>query len=838
MSCPASSTVGSTRLRTMLLVSALFAIVSGIGLAMYLSRDPSDLEDIKLVLRERHFPEAETRARKWLETHPRDAAAMVLLGEALQRQGSLAEAITVYQGIPGIAGAQAMTAQLALASIFLRQGRLEDAESRLLRLKVDEQHQEIADGLRVTLLSLSGRRFESIPYLHKTLETVGDRFMKLIYLAIPDEMPAPPQDVFARMFQVRDPLGALGCARVAASLGRSAQAMSLIQECLVKRPDLIEAHVALGTLLLDAGDLARFDQWLASLPKTADQHPTTWILRGRRVQDSGNRPEAIRCYWEVLRRQPNHDYSTYQLGQLLAAEGRENESSLFLERAKRLTQLIELSVRLYEDRGAENEVGDCARLTYELGRLQECHAWCEHLLSISPDNPAALELLLTLQKELRPDTPWVLPDSDLAARFDLSSYPLPQFPLSPSGTRDSSNSHVEEDSRISFVDDSERVGLQFVYFNGDDPSSKGKRMFEYTGGGVAALDFDRDGWCDVYFTQGTVWPPDPANHQYLDVMFRNQAGETMQDVTAQTGIQDPGFGQGVAAADFNNDGFADLYVANVDGNRLYRNNGDGTFADVTQLSGLGQHPHWTTSCLVADVNGDSLPDVFDVTFLAGDDIFSRICQSDDGVSRSCAPAGFAAAPDHACINLGDGKFRDMTEQLGFDTPNGDGLGIVAADFDDSGTISLFVGNDGRANFFYVPESSASGELVFREIGDLDATRFWNAIPRCRSGRLGGSGRCQRARRRFHSQTDSVQNAAAVLSERTEIPVRRTIWQRGRLVLRSAETRSRPRTPRLESRWPDRRCNLAHRRFGGPADESHPACGSRTVVATCRHHRLA
>jgi hypothetical protein len=295
-----------------------------------------------------------------------------------------------------------------------------------------------------------------------------------------------------------------------------------------------------------------------------------------------------------------------------------------------------------------------------------------------------------------------LPADDLARRFDLSSYPLPPSPAGSAASASGENQQNSTGGRIAFDDDSGRLGLHFVYFNGDDPSTEGRRMFEYTGGGVAALDFDRDGWCDVYFTQGTDWPPEPSNRRYLDALFRNDAGGRFIDVAAVAGIADAGFGQGATSGDCNNDGFPDLYVANIDGNRLYRNNGDGTFTDATRASGLGRHAHWTTSCLLADINGDSFPDVYDVSFLDGDDVFTRICRDPDGKARSCAPSVFPAAPDHVYLGRGDGTFAEVTKELGFDVPDGDGLGIVAADFDDSGNLSVFIANDGRPNFYFAP----------------------------------------------------------------------------------------------------------------------------------------
>ncbi len=712
------------RRRNLLLLTGVIAIsVVGLGGWLLFQKPRLSFDQVKRALKERRISEAEMLARSWLASHPRDIDAMIVLGESLQRQGNISDAIDVYQRVPSDSGEKGATVILAMASIFLHQGRLEDAETRLLQIKPTSAQAPIVDGLWVTLLSLSGRRWESIPYLHRTLDSPSDPLMTLIYLANLDEMPAPPDDVLARMLKIRDPLGVLGCGRVAAALGRTEQATNLVRECLAKRPELIEAHVLQGLLYLDAGELNNFDQWVRGLPKAAVAHPSIWFLQGRHAQDVGRREVAIRCYWEVLRRQPNHDRSTYQLGQLLTMEGRGEDAQLFLSRAKKLTRLIELAVRMFKNRGTEIENEECAGLTYELGRLHECKAWCELTLSISPDNSIAHELAGKLRRELREDTPWLLPDSDLAARIDLSSFPLPDRNISGDEAKNLANTPPIESRPVAYVDDAERMGLKFVYFNGDDVSSEGKRMFEYTGGGVAAIDYDLDGWCDVYFTQGTAWPPNRSNHEYLDVLFRNLAGQIMLDVTTKIGIKDSGFGQGVAASDYDNDGFPDLYVANVDGNRLYHNNGDGTFSDVTRSSGLGAHPHWTTSCLVADLNGDSLPDVYDVTFLEGDDVFSRICRGDDGKPRSCAPAGFTAAPDHVYMNQGDGTFRETTQEWGFDVPNGDGLGIVAGDFDDSGTISLFVGNDGRPNFFFVPGTTTAGQVRWNEVGVVSGLAY-------------------------------------------------------------------------------------------------------------------
>ena len=682
----------------------------------------AEVDSIKLSMSQRRYDDVERSARKWLKSHPDDTDVALLLGEALQRQGHLSESLDVYQRIPAEAGKTSVAARLASASILLSRGRLNDAEQTLLSVTDPFANNLHADGLWVTLYSLAGRRWESMPALRRTVPTASDRLMKLILMANPDEMPAPPEDVFAKMFTVRDPLGALGCARVAASLGRGEQALKLVNECLIKRPELVEAYVVLGGLSLDQGETMAVDALLRRLPKDSDQHPGIWYLRGRHAQEAGNTDGAIRCYWEALLRHPNHDRSAYQLSQLLSSQGRTVEALVFLERSRRLARLLESSIRLYEDRSDEVEIEKCVTLTKELGRLRECRIWCEYLLEINPTQQVGLDCLREINSQWGDELPWVMPENDLARVYDLSSYPLPTSttPEVPQIERRSGSSRAT----ISFADDAERLGLNFRYFNGDDPTSDGKRMFEYTGGGVAAIDYDRDGWCDLYFTQGCAWPPGPSHQDHSDVIYRNVGGDQMVDVTERVGIHDASFGQGVAAGDYDNDGFVDLYVANVDGNRLQRNNGDGTFTDVTEAVGYKQHGYWTTSCLLADIDGDALPDLYDVTFLQGEDVFTRICRGSDGVARSCAPAGFPAAPDCIHLNTGDGEFLDASEGRGFEVADGDGLGIVAADFDHTGDISLFVGNDGRANFYFVPLSKDGGKITkWEEIGVLSGMAY-------------------------------------------------------------------------------------------------------------------
>jgi hypothetical protein len=250
-------------------------------------------------------------------------------------------------------------------------------------------------------------------------------------------------------------------------------------------------------------------------------------------------------------------------------------------------------------------------------------------------------------------------------------------------------------------------------------------MQEFTGGGVGAVDFDGDGRPDLYLPQGCDWPPDTNQRDHLDRLYRN-IGAGFTDVTPSAGIIEPGFSQGVAAGDFDGDGFQDLYVANIGGNRLFRNNGDGTFRDVTTGSGIDVGPiadAWTISASLADLNGDALPDLYDVNYVQGERVYEMLCGEGDE-ARACSPTAFEGTPDRLLLNRGDGTFENATSVAGIDAPNGTGMGIVAADFDSSGRLSLFISNDLQANHFYINRTSASqGPPRFEEQALLNGLAY-------------------------------------------------------------------------------------------------------------------
>jgi hypothetical protein len=259
-------------------------------------------------------------------------------------------------------------------------------------------------------------------------------------------------------------------------------------------------------------------------------------------------------------------------------------------------------------------------------------------------------------------------------------------------------------SAFHFADVTSAAGLDFVHTSGA-PDRK-DYIFEAKGGGVAALDIDNDGWTDVVFAQGSSLERVKKGESPAPAVYRNRGDGTFENVTARAGLTRRGWGMGIAAADFDNDGFTDLYLTNLGPDVLYRNDGDGTFTDVTARAGVDV-PGWSASAAFFDADNDGLLDFYVTRYLdAGPDKLPEergggTCQY-LGVPVLCGPRGIPGAPDAFYRNRGDGRFEERSEASGaIDRERYFGLGVVAADLDGDRDADLYVGNDATPNLLFV-----------------------------------------------------------------------------------------------------------------------------------------
>ena len=321
--------------------------------------------------------------------------------------------------------------------------------------------------------------------------------------------------------------------------------------------------------------------------------------------------------------------------------------------------------------------------------------------------------------------------------------PLPAIPGQPTGltlaSRLTDRDLVPGKSAVSprntshpvrFEDDAAVANLAFTFESG---RSAKRQLPETMSGGIALIDYDGDGFLDVYAVQGGVFPPDPNGRTNGDRLFRNKGNGTFEDVSKSSGIAafPGGYGHGVAVGDVDNDGHPDLFITRWNSYALYHNRGEGTFEDVTRGAGLGGNRDWPTSAAFADLDNDGDLDLYVCHYLAWDADHPRECNDPKtGRNHYCTPAGFRPLPDHVFKNDGNLKFTDVTEEAGFKESEGRGLGVVAADLDDDGKIDIYVANDMSANFLY----HNKGGFRFEEVG-----HEWGAATSGSGGNLAGMG---------------------------------------------------------------------------------------------------
>lgn len=259
---------------------------------------------------------------------------------------------------------------------------------------------------------------------------------------------------------------------------------------------------------------------------------------------------------------------------------------------------------------------------------------------------------------------------------------------------------------------------QFSYISNNDFT--GRKYFpQPMCGGVAVFDFDNDGRMDIFFTNGAKLPElKRTGPSFYNCLLRNKGDGTFEDVTRKAGVlgENLDFGYGVAAGDYDNDGFTDLFIANTGKNTLYRNNGDGTFTDVIDQSGLASKPPETLSVQAAwfDYDNDGQLDLVLSNYTLWTPEKDRRCVRADGVDFYCHPKTYVAVPHRLYHNLGKGRFEDVTEKSGFAKSPGKGMGIGIADFNGDGWTDVFVANDTEPNFLYLNR----GDGTFREMGLL------------------------------------------------------------------------------------------------------------------------
>ena len=273
---------------------------------------------------------------------------------------------------------------------------------------------------------------------------------------------------------------------------------------------------------------------------------------------------------------------------------------------------------------------------------------------------------------------------------------------------------------MNFLDVAKESGLNAKTFYGGE--HKNRYLLETTGCGIAFYDYDNDGWLDIFIVNGWRLEGFPKGQEPVSRLFKNNRDGTFTDVTLAAGVARSGWGQGCCIGDYDNDGNEDLFVAYFGKNVLFHNNGNGTFTDVSEKSGIASNgKRWNSGCAFVDYDRDGKLDLFVANYIDMDLATAPVPESGPclykGVMVACGPPGLIGGKNILFHNNGDGTFSDVSESAGIFSANGTyGLGVLTGDFDNDGWPDIYVANDSTASALYQNKKNGKFTDIAMEAG--------------------------------------------------------------------------------------------------------------------------
>ncbi len=710
-----------------ILVYALLTVfVAGLGICVRPLVAPTDREASRreivraLLIR---LPEAWTKSQQHLKTFPDDVLGLALAAESAAVQQQHADAFQLFERLPQDGGRWEFQREYGIGRRHVVLGQIVPAERHFRRaLQIDPWHREANQQLG-HLLQVSGRVWEAAPHFFLPILRGQCNMDELLcvgtvelFFRRDEQIERDNQNLAAPDLLLR-----LAAARRSLMDNQPSAGEASLREVLAVRPELGEAQGRLGRLIVERGDLGEFLQWRGNLPDEARDHPEVWFAQGLKARQLGLHPGSVRCFLEAVRRQPNHLNANIQLANSLAKVGQTQVARELSRRAEVMSE-IEADLNLLRDGVDAAVIAKLVTRLGSIGRYWEATGWAYILTRLNIPQESPRRELRHWLRLARREVALNATERSPIRSLRVEDFPDPSWPtLQDKATLEESS----EPKHIAwrFTDDAANAGIKFDYFEGSSEANRLQHIFNVMGGGLGAIDFDNDGWPDLYLAQANNWRDSSPRAEDRDRLIRNVAGERFEDVTESAAISEFSFSHGVAVGDFDQDGFADIYVGNKGPNRLFHNKGDGTFEEIGDRAGVAGD-EWSTSSVFADFTGDGLPDLYVLNYTKIPETTQKECRDSQGTLKSCTPRQLPSEQDKLYVNRGDGTFRDVSEAAGILAPEGRGLGVVVWDFSGDGLLDIFVANDTSANFLWVHQGTDSeGIPHFQEEGVIRGVAF-------------------------------------------------------------------------------------------------------------------
>lgn len=511
-----------------------------------------------------------------------------------------------------------------------------------------------------------------------------------------------------------------------------AGAIGILNSIVQSFPEFAPAQSLLGRALSSNGQWQEFESWASKVPNSINKYPYYWLALGDWARFKQQYTQAARCYWEatqvdadLLEAWTKLSLTLRQLQSSTPSDVQSNgpssiDASLISKelldeidkRASLLSQFNQEKQKFERTGGVSRETAiQMAKTLIKLGRLWEAEAWSAIAMQLPEDDSVpAEEVRKEIVSRLSKDTPWQTVSEYPELKVDLTSLEIPSITrFIPERSTTETESGVVKSSTQKFDLRNEAVdrGLRFFGRTSERLDQPGIMLFETLGCGGGTLDYDLDGWSDLYLAAAGGTPPQRDSEP--NALFRNQAG-TFHLFSELANTADRGFAQGITVGDINEDGFPDILVLNYGPNTLLVNNGDGTFSDQTQL--LSENPdEWSTSGAIADIDGDGLTDAIVLNYCSGMEPVTVTCPMPDSeVFRSCSPVKFKASLDRFYQTTNNGILEDVTNRWG-GQPSviGRGLGMIVGPINGQPGNDIFIANDMTNNHLWSLHPSEQSE---------------------------------------------------------------------------------------------------------------------------------